>query len=213
MKVSKLFFFIICTIMISGCSDPIETLIPPSLVHGSLQGFNIQMEMSKDGNRLDGEAIVPHDIKRDQIKPTLLAALKGMKQEHPKYDWIILYLYAGGNSKTGGVSPGRAEYKGGKITINYEIPSAEQIEIQKKVVEETPGSNPRSIPELLSKEEFTKAAKIEFLYHSNHSRLNDRAKALAAVSKKMNISTDKVTEYREKLGYYYGMAWGQEVIQ
>lgn len=216
--------------------DPIDRHVPDSLLKGSIQKLDIKFEIHKQGKLLYGEAIVPHDIKRGQIKPTLLKGIKALNKKQSKYRWISFYLYCGGHSNEGGVSPGRAEYKEGITTINYEIPSAKQIEIQKQVIAETPDANPNAVPILLSKESFTKALKIYNLYYKKHNQLSGQYsdllmkkkisqkqyfklsdniidKSMELVAEETGMTKSEVLKSRENIGYYYGMGWGEETIK
>jgi hypothetical protein len=118
--------------VLSCTQDPLETLISPDLTKGSLQNLKVDYKLSSNKSVTGGMAIhttaaVPYDINRDQIRPTLLAGIKAIKQKHPECEWINLFLCPEKESAGLALYCGRAEYKEGEIGIWYGVPNAVQL--------------------------------------------------------------------------------------
>lgn len=232
-------FFLVFT----ACSDsPIDRLIPLSATKGGLANFTVsgvevQEGKSRNGGMLVmGQVMVPHDIKREQIKPTLLAAIKGLKDKYRKCEWIIVYAVPSYELKGSSANAGMAEYAEEKIKIDYGVPSATQLAAEAGAAKELGG--PDSDPlRLMSKEEFDLAVSVNEAWQDIHLKLLDDAqkkamqnraryseiyrhetkdisdaKLLKLTAKKLNLPEAKAQKLRKQLLMYYGPFWGNETI-
>jgi hypothetical protein len=124
----------LCALLVS-CGDNIERLIPKSQLVGSVANIPINFnkkEVSMCDRQPDytilGKSTVPFDIKREQIKPSLLAALKDSLKNIKKCQHIWIDLYPDRSFAPYQLNMvGRVEYYQGKITLYYGIPSDEQM--------------------------------------------------------------------------------------
>lgn len=227
----KIVVLIFISLMLFACSDPIESLIPPSSVHGAITQFNVSGDLKENGKKIDAYVTVPHDIKRDQVRPTLLAAIKGLKKENKKIDWIAVDLLAGGDSS---FFAGRGELKSNQIKIEYWVPTEAQIHERIEYNQNQRGEDSAilPIPELMSKEAFAMALKANDLYHKYYNKLSDRDNQLISenedlfdelnntrterarklTAKKLGLSSQDVLDYRSRLNNYYTIGWGKETI-
>jgi hypothetical protein len=219
----------------------IDNLIPSSAVKGGLinftvAGVEVQEGKSRNGGMLVmGRVMVPHDIKREQVKPTLLAAIKGLKDKHRKCEWIIVYAVPSYELKGSSTNAGMAEYADGKIKIDYGVPSATQLAAEVGAAKELdrPDNDPLR---LMSKEEFDLAVSVNEAWQDIHLKLLDEAnkkamqsranflkvhaqetgdietKILKLTSQKMNLPAAKIKSLRKQLIMYYGPFWGNETI-
>jgi hypothetical protein len=167
-----------------GCSnDPIDKLIPEASLKGSILNISIfDMETQRGklvqgGLLINASAKVPYDIKQEEVKPTLLASIRELKKQNKDCEWIIVFLCPDGRK---GVYAGRGEYREGKISIDYGVPSAKQLaeaealkikladpSLKGKkdefgIEEYDPNYDP---PKLMSKKDFDQASDANDLYY------------------------------------------------
>lgn len=244
-KLTRLILFAGCCLSVfTACSEStIDRLIPPSATKGGIANFSvseIKVQKGKSvngGTLVTGSVIVPYDIRRDQVKPTLLAAIKGLKDKYRECEWIIVYAVPSQELKGGGINAGIAEYTEGKIRIDYGVPSATQLaepvgdELKKLL-----GADYEPV-RLMSREDFDLAVAIDAVWQNTHLKLLDDAdkkamqnkaryadiyrretaeisdKKLAALtSQKMSIPASQVKKLRRQLLMYYGPFWGNETL-
>lgn len=207
----------------TACSEsPIDRLIPLSATKGGLanftvSGINVQEGKSINGGTLvSGLVMVPHDIKREQVKPTLLAAIKGLKNQYGKCEWIIVYAIPSQELKGTGINAGMAEYAEGKIRIDYGVPSTTQLAAEVGAAKEIGG--PENDPlRLMSKDEFDLAVAVDttwqgFYEPNREHQGRGEGKLLKLTAQKMNIPVAQVKKLRKQLIMYYGPFWGNETI-
>lgn len=222
-RLIRLIMVAMCFSMFTACSEnPIDRLIPLSATKGGLanftvSGINVQEGKSRNGGMLvSGLVMVPHDIKREQVKPTLLAAVKGLKDQYGKCEWIIVYAIPSQELKGTGINAGMAEYAEGKIRIDYGVPSTMQLAAEVGAAKEI--GDPDSDPlRLMIKDEFDLAVAVDTtwqgLYEPNRQHKgNIEEKLLKLTAQKMNIPVTQVKKLRKQLIMYYGPFWGNETI-
>ena len=130
--------------LFAGCSgsDHIDRLIPNEALTGALPNpgpVNIEEQRGKSVNGgflVNAQVLVPFDIKRDQVRPTLLAAVKTLKKRYPDCEWIVVFLTLQESLDKYTLYAGRAEYTKDGIDITYWIPSQQQLAEQKNPSEE-----------------------------------------------------------------------------
>lgn len=233
-----------CLSVFTACSEnPIDRLIPLSATKGGLANFTVAGVEVQEGKSRNGGTLVsafvavPHDIKREQVKPTLLAAIKGLKDKYRKCEWIVVYAIPSPALKGTGINAGMAEYAEGKIRIDYGVPSATQLaEPIGEEFKKTLGADYEPV-RLMSQEEFDLAVSVDSTWQELHLRLLDEAqkkatqnrarysevyrhetkdisdaKLLKLTSQKLNIPEAQAKKLRKQLLMYYGPFWGNETI-
>jgi hypothetical protein len=117
-----------------GCSKEkpidIDTLIPQNLVKGSVPEFNTKATIIKDssikgGYSINGSATVPASITMDQIKPTAMGAIKGVKINYPDCESIIIRLLPSEKIDGNKAAIARGEYKDGSIYVWYAVAASD----------------------------------------------------------------------------------------
>lgn len=195
----KLFIFICIILLFSGCfmEDPIETLIPPELLKGAISYidvFDIEIQTRKSingGTLINAWAAVPYNIKREQVKPTLLSVIRELKKQNPECEWFVVWLCADGErARDAGVHAGRGEYTKDQVNIGYWIPSQKQLkerlELKKQLADPALKNqqtddlfaleyDPDYVPaKLLDKKDFDLAVKITILYYNLNKIITDQ---------------------------------------
>lgn len=224
-----------CLSVFTACSEnPIDRLIPLSATKGGLANvtvsdIDVQEKSINGGTLVSGFVAVPHDIKREQVKPTLLAAIKDLKDKYRKCEWIVVFAIPSPELKGTGIWAGKAEYVEGKIQVDYGIPSAAQIAepIEKEFKKLHSDYEP---VRLMSKEDFDLAVAVNTTWQKIHVGLLDEAnkysgevymrkvekisdaRLLKLTSQKMNLPEAKVKSLMHQLGWYYSPLWGNETI-
>lgn len=223
--------------------NSLDKLIPPSAVKGGItnfivSGIKVSEGKSRNGGTLvTGSVVVPYNIKRDQVKPTLLAAIKGLKDKYRKCEWIIVYAIPSQELEGSGINAGMAEYAEGKIRIDYGIPSSDQIaESVGRGLKKLSGADYEPV-RLMSREDFDSAVAIDAVWQKIHLKLLDDAnqkarqnmtryadiyrretaeisdtKLAALTSQKMSIPASQIKKLRRQLLMYYGPFWGNETL-
>lgn len=223
-----------------GCSDKdqVDSLIPKTDLMGSCDSVRIfdmetqQAKTIKGGFLIHALAEVPYDIKREQVKPTVLKCIQDLKHKNQGCEWITVFLCANGRK---GIHAGKGEYKEGKIIISYGVPSREQLAAEKVAIEDY--HLVHEPPRLLSGTEFNQAAEICDLYVKYtaileeediknasegkiidqdiyESLMDSRAdRVFKKVAGEVNLPEVKVRKLRNNLMRYYILNWGDETIQ
>ena len=221
-------WFVICIIFwlaVSSCTaNPLDALVPDSSIKGSLKNFtvtDIQVQTRKainGGVYVQGTVIVPFDFKKEQVKPTLLAAIKGLKEKYKDCEWIGVFAQV-----AKGHYAGRAEYAQKKIEINYNILSDDELKERNRNAKK----NGLDIIRMPTKEEFDQAVLIDETRQRLYTRIQDeeikasrdpqkrKAKKprltqaenfddiiMGMTAKELGIPKDKAAKTRNILGYY-----------
>lgn len=212
-------------ILLSSCSaDPIEKLIPQSSTVGALPGITVTDITIQKGKAINGGVYVqgiiptPYDIKKEQLKPTLIAAIKKLKYENKTCEWIGVYAQI-----AGGINAGRADYIKGNIQIYYDIPTEQELN-DFNVEAIKMGMEPIRLP---TKEEFDLAIAIDKVWQRIKMKILDiereeallrqknnkpavwtltseklEGKILQMTAKEMNLPKEKVLQTKDLLRYY-----------
>ncbi|MBI3582813.1 MAG: hypothetical protein HY096_02540 [Nitrospinae bacterium] len=221
------FSFIVC--LSSYDSLAINQIITDDDFKGAIKTTTISIE--RHGGRLDVFAIVPYDIKRNQIRPTILYILMKLKQTYEN-GRIELYLIPDdkvlGESFTySSIFTGTAEYREGvNIMITYCIPSNKQMKeynskigkpifdlFDNKPTGEINNNIPLHPPD---KKTFKIGKRVVLLWKkliekNNVMILSDEHAKL--ISKEIEISIDEVDRYHTFMYRYYDVfGWDKETI-
>lgn len=163
----------------------------------------------KGGRLLEAIGTVPFDIKKEQIKPTVLAVIKAIKQKNSDCEWIAVNLKLAKDLPL--LQAGIAEYKEGKVFISYGIPSDKQIEEWNTNI----GKN--DLPRLHrpDKKTFDDGARVIKLYYkfNNDPKIKkDNVEQLfPLISKESGLPVKNVESlYRHMSNYYFTGSWGTE---
>ncbi|MGA2525940.1 MAG: hypothetical protein ABSF79_04910 [Smithellaceae bacterium] len=143
----KLIIFFLALLLFCGCESRLDKAIPQSSLVGAVSNIDVNLEgrgelkdqkgctnkagwcwEPKDWTLLMADAFVPFDIKKEQIKPTLLAIFKRLKNEYPKCTIINIWLEPDKELAEILYPIGSLEYHDNKMVINYGIPSDKEME-------------------------------------------------------------------------------------
>lgn len=228
MKLSLIYALIL--IAITACGSDIEKKIPPSMTKGAVENLSLSTEEQtgknvKGGKIIKAYGVVPFDIKREQIRPTLLAAIRVLKQNNPGCEWIWVGIVPDKSLIGTGRLAGRAEYKEGGLDIYYGIPSDKQMDewnaLIGKPVKDFSGDttyindSPRlSRPDRETFDPAIKALKSydRLTIESRHADRIDYAALYKAASKDTGIPVKKAKTLINFMNSYYSGAWGKETI-
>jgi len=122
-------FFILVGIacLVYGCNErDVASKIPDSWTVGKSENIRY-IEAKEDTDSLSIEAVVPYDIRREVLRPTLLAILKDAFKAQPQALRIWIHLYPDERLQKHCCWAGDATYEGGVITLHYNIPSDKYI--------------------------------------------------------------------------------------
>jgi hypothetical protein len=112
-------------------ANSLERLFPEKALAGAVNSnFNGEQHPGKavtGGILIEGRAIVQKDIRNDQIKPTAMAVLKGLKSKNPNVEWFHVFLTNDQRMVECSNWIAIAEYKEGKISIAGGLPTDEDI--------------------------------------------------------------------------------------
>lgn len=224
MRLALIYAFVLISII--ACGSDIERKIPPSMTNGAVENLNLSIEKQTGKSRYGGTLIkaygvVPFNIKREQIRPTLLAAIRVLKQNNPgcEWFWVGIVPETMALAKTGRLV-GRAEYTEGELDIYYGIPSDKQMDewnaqIGKPVKDLLGGDTYiNDSPRLYSpdKEIFNSGIKALRSY-DRLSIANSGAGLYGAVSKETGIGVKKIKPLISLMNNYYTPGnWGKETI-
>ncbi len=234
MKARLLLLLLIMTFLIS-CESRIDKAIPDSMLVGAVPNMNVGLEEDnyRGGKAIIATGIVPYDIKREQVKPSLLAILKVVVEKYPKATGIFVRLAPDEQLGRLAYFAGKADYEGNVITVHYGVPADEQIknwnsEIGKPITFEgkTLGTNDSPPLSRFNKETFDTGKKIILLYYKTEKQLiakysNQPLKMPTTeqiskiVAKEMGISLKEVTRHHRLLSNYFSAGtgiWGKETI-
>lgn len=236
---------VVCLFLFAACTDStVDRLIPPSATNGGLANFtvsDIKVQKGKSingGMLVSGSVLVPYDIKREQVKPTLLAAIKGLKDKYRDCEWIIVYAVPHQKLTGTGINAGMAEYAERKISIAYGVPSAAQLAAPPIDDENKKFLDGDYEPvKLMSKADFELAVAVDAAWQAAHRKLLydadqkamqnkagygeiyaretakiSDAKLATLTSQEMGIPAAGVKKLRKQLLIYYGPFWGHETM-
>jgi hypothetical protein len=194
-----------------SCSSTAEEIIPNELLKGAVQCENLNGEV-QEGKSINGGTLllvngsVPFDIKQDQVKPTLLSVIQNGKKKMPECQWIIVFLSPAGGEGTL-LQVGRAELIYNDITIEYGIPSREQLSQSVKNIEKYTDPTLKNHPDPLeammydpdytpvrlpTPEEYQLGVKIWKTDHRLNEEIVEQDNESAKINKKWNAE-----KYRE----------------
>lgn len=200
-------FSALCLFSISGCLDsdhPLDGLISSANIEGAItpiKVLNLERQTGKSvegGQYVQTEISVPFDIKQDQVKPTILSALKEMKKEFPSCHWFVIYLNPSQfkSDRLGSlISVAKGEYTDGQINIDYQLPTSKEALIP------------------LSEKEFKAAVVISATYYPYYKVSRDPDTAYQQTADDLNIPLTTAKELRNRLMDYYGLTREVEVIK
>ncbi len=132
----KVFFlFCIFVFIITACQNGANNQAPDPDTVGAIPNLNISYEYTSihhPGVRVRGaveaKVIVPFDIKREQLRPTLLSIFKDAREKYPDED-IDIFLAPSQGMMNCTQLAGRADYDGdkGKLELDYGIPTDQEM--------------------------------------------------------------------------------------
>jgi len=142
----KLITLLFILALLCGCESRLDKAIPQSSLAGAISNVDVNLSGQgeiatqqacankygwcwdpKDWTLLNADAFIPYDIKKEQVKPTLLAVLKKLEKEYPKCTTININLAPDKEMAERLFLVGRLEYKDNKIIIRYGIPSDKEM--------------------------------------------------------------------------------------
>lgn len=199
-----------------------QNRITDSMTAGCIDSINIKGVLKKNGAMIDASVLVPHDIKRAEVRPTLLKAINEINKKHPDIEWIQVWLLAGMKN----IYAGNADYKYGQIYLRYGIPSQKQIADRRQWNEyKKEGDSDILIPVLLDKKQFRHAANVVDRYYKHNNRLMAEdlstgepgdtivERSMQAVADELNITPEEVLTCRKQILVYYDLSWDHETIK
>jgi len=229
-------FLLLITMLLISCESKIDKAIPEAMLVGAVPNMNVDIKEDNyhGGKARIATAIVPFDIKREQVKPSLLAILKAVYGKYPNATGIFVKLTPDADLGRYAYFAGRADYEDNVITIHYGVPSDEQIkkwnsEIGKPVRDDNEkvlfiNDAPRL--SIFNKETFETAKKIVLFYYKTDKQLADKyskqplkmpttEQISKIVAKEMGVSLQKVIHHHRLLSNYFSAGtgiWGKETI-
>jgi len=216
----------------------IERLIPDEEIKGGVEVVIIEMEELSKKSAHGGRLIilkgtVPFDIKRKQVRPTLLATIKKIKHDDPGCEWIVVSL--GPNKKLTEKTHfvGRAEYTEEGIDIQYGIPSDKQMEENNALIgkkqkgvfgDEYINDSPRLFrPNKKEFEERLRVISVFYRIEAEKRKIADaegrygdyfpEAQLYELISEELNMPINQVKEYVGYVYRYYSPVWDKEKIE
>ncbi len=207
-------------------TSPIYRLIPDASLVGAcptVKIFNIQTQHGKTvngGMLISASVHVPYSIRRDQVKPTILACIRELKRRNKKCEWIHIFLCVEGRK----IYAGRGEYKSGEIRVSYGIPSQKQLASLEDVKPLNRGDFDKAadISDLfyaydgiLAGQDLKKARKGKVWNQDIYNSLMDTrdARIYSMISDQLQISAFEVRRLKRCVMNYYMLTWGDEIIR
>lgn len=229
MNTKNIFFIFGLFAILLGCRSE----LPDSYLIGAADGVDISFHKTSSKDlRIEAVGIVPFNIKREQIRPTIFFVLKQLKIKYPdcKQSSIVLTPERDSNPLFHFISVGSAIYKDDQISIHYGIPSDDQIskynadgEKSKPVFilgEWTPPFRRLYRPDMktyeLCKKIILKSKVIENNEKEN-GQISSAPVFLAKVARHFNLSKEDTEYYWTYLYKYYSFfpgtqQWGDEKV-
>ncbi|PKN51392.1 MAG: hypothetical protein CVU55_12205 [Deltaproteobacteria bacterium HGW-Deltaproteobacteria-13] len=246
MKKTIILFFVLA--LLCGCESKLDKAIPPSFLVGAVSNIDINLNgegeladrqncanrngwcwKPEDWIMLKADGFVPPDIKREQIKPTILAILKRLIKEYPKCKKIFINLAPDKEMVGLGYLVSRGEYENNKIKILYGIPSDKEIEeYNSKIGKFYPSS--KDCGKIFCEPDYTKMKKNDaprlfrpdqktymkykpifkayedFIYYKSKDKLHySTSECYVEVSKKTGYSVKDIKEASEFMHSYYSL--------
>jgi hypothetical protein len=227
-------YLIIVLLVCVSCESKLDKAIPSSQLTDAIQNVNYSIEEKKatTGKILDIRGFVPFNIRRDQIRPTVLSVLKEVKIKYPEPEEIHIRFFITPELD----SPGYASFEGGKLKITYGIPSLKEIEKHNaelnvphpsfdtgadslsKLLLNGKGSSCwkglESLPWPPDQITFEEARKVYALYKRPDNQKMDYCKLLDKMSEKMGLPVLQVNRDIGLIVNYYGhiSSSGDEII-
>ena len=111
-------FSLILLYALTACTSEIDRLIPASQLSGAVQNINVTIKgqpdkctaASDDSVYIKAIGIVPFEIKREQVRPTLLAVFKGVKTKYSNCEKFFIELAPAQEMAETGHLVGRTDY-------------------------------------------------------------------------------------------------------
>jgi len=228
-------YFCIVLLMLVACESKIDKVIPDSLLVGAVPNINVDIKEDhyKGGTAIIATGIIPFDIKREQVKPSLLGVLKTVTKQYPNSTGIFVRLTPDADLGKYAYFAGRTEYEDNEITLYYGVPSDEQIKEWNseigKLLPSLFGEKPSiiDVPQLsrFNKETFEAGKKIALFYNKFSKKLHDKyidqpLKKISSkqiyqmVSREINMPLKNVEYYYRFMNSYFivGGSWDKETI-
>lgn len=102
---------------------------PPEKLQGYETRTEIKvLESGKGGRPVLAVATMPYGIKPEQVSPTGYGALKALRRQYPKSDWISVFMAEDSAMAAASNWVGVAELRQGKVTVTGGIPTQAQID-------------------------------------------------------------------------------------
>jgi len=202
------------------------TSLPKEIVEDNISVSGLMYEEQtgkavRGGKLIRVKGIVSFDIKREQVKPSLLAVITKVRKNNPKCEWIFVVLSPGAELGKYAHHAGIADYKEGNLTIRYGIPSDKNIKEWNSLI----GKKSKTLlgdgyytsdgPRLYrpDKETYEKGRKITLLFDklSMKDTVKNDDEMFALVAKQSGWSKKEVERYTKFIfSYYAPMSWGEE---
>ncbi|MBI4839225.1 MAG: hypothetical protein HY806_08845, partial [Nitrospirae bacterium] len=179
-RVALIFIFIVTMV---ACEPRIDEMISDSQLIGGVPdiSINIKEDNYKGGTAIIASGGIPFDVKREQLRPSMLSVLKVVLKKYPQSTGIFVRLTPNEELAKYGYFAGMLDYEEGSAIIHYKIPSDKQIkewnsEIGKPIYFEGDSLGINDSP-LLSridnKDKFETIKRVAILYHKFHKRFAD----------------------------------------
>ncbi len=213
-------FLAMSLFFITGCFDsdhPMDKLISSTTLENAVPFTIYSTEVQegksvKGGRRVQASVQVPFNIPREKLKPTTLAALKQIKEQHSKAEWFVVYLYPEGE-RAGklGIHLGRGEYLDDKINIKYGlITEKEGINLEKRY---KAGEMEYPTPNAIEESIFKIALGISEHHDAYYKENSDSDLSYQLVSQKTETAVETLKTIRNGFLQYYTYGQEQEIIQ
>lgn len=219
-------------VLVVSCGPNIEDKITDAQLIGAISNVNVSIKEDKykGGTAIIAVGVIPFDIKREQIKPTILAALKVLIRKYPDATGIFIRLAPDKDLAKYAYFAGTADYENNEITVDYKIPTDKQIndwnsEIGKPIELEGKSLGTNDSPRLLrfDKKLFDIATKVTLSYHKAQKQLANKyidqplktastQEIYHLVSGETGVSDKDAQYYRNLMDAYYGSTREKETI-
>ncbi len=183
------------------------------------------------GNSINAIVVVPYNIKRSQLRPTILTTLRELKQRYnnPHLAIIINFVPEDERLKNENIVAAYVQYKDdanpdgtSKLEIYYGIPSAEQIKGYNSVIGKPTCENALFSKKLMkynnnylplspvNKKDFDLGRRVEILGWNLYGK-TDMKDLNQTISKRIHISVKEVSKLQYKMETYFSQEWGHEI--
>lgn len=198
----------------SSKESQIDKMFPADQVKGAITKLDATVNEQtgkgvKGGRLVEALVTVPFDIKREQIRPSMIGVLKVLMNKYPDCEWFTISMSFGKDVPL--LTAGQAEYKEGKIQIQYGVPSDKELEEWNLIVK----NYPRSILVKQDSATYKQGAEIIKRYYAlNNDKSEKKIRSLhdifAIISKEKGIPIEEVDRLYTQVGNYFTLNWGKE---